>query len=295
MPIHPLAALLFAAAQAASAPAASPAEVPRQLTVTVTDERGAAVEGLTASDVVVLENGVARAVTELERDTRPLTLAVILDSSEPMSSVFRLHVLEPVTQFLQRLPEGTRFSIWTTGDRPTRVVAETDDAAAAIRALRRVFPQGGNTLLDALVEVSRDLRQKEGARTAVVVVTGLGIGFRNYDRRFVVDEALKSGATFYVLAFEDNRVGPGAEGAGQGDVEATDYDYVLSNLARRSAGLRETTLSAMGVASLLPRLAAGLRGQYRLEYRGLPGAENPKLEVTVARPGAKVQVRSSRP
>jgi VWFA-related protein len=274
----------------------APAEAQRrELTVTVTDDKGRAIEGLTADDIAVLENGVAREVTRVELDRRPLTLAMIVDTSEPMGTFYRLQILDPVLQFLSRLPEDSKFTVWTTGDRPTRIVDDySTDVAAASRALKKVFPRGGNTLFDTIVEASRDLAKREGERTAVVIVTGLGIGFRNYDRRQVVAEGKRSGATFLTLQFEEGRLPPGAERAGHGEVDSTDYDYVLSSLAKDSGGRQESTLSAMGVGSTLARLGADLRGQYRLSYLGLPGVDDPKVKVTVAREGAQVRVGTPR-
>ena len=290
MSILPLAALLLLQAGAADVTAK-----PRALSVTVTDEKGRPIEGLGPEEVAVTENGVAREVTRLELDRRPLTVALVVDTSQPMSSLYRLHMVEPLVQFLTRLPEGSLFTVWTTGDRPTRIVDDyTTDATVAAKALRRVFPQGGNTLLDALVEASRDLAKREGERTAVVAVTGLGIGFRNYDRQQVVREGQKSGATFLSLQIEEGRVNPGAERAGMGEVESSDYEYVLGGLADKTGGRRESTLSAMGISVDLAKLAAELRGQYQLAYLGLPGVKDPTVKVTVARPGTKVRVGSPR-
>ena len=68
-------ALLWAQA----APAAD-AEV-RAVSVTVTDDKGSAVEGLAVEDVAVLENGVARDVVALNLDRRPLNLVLLVDTS----------------------------------------------------------------------------------------------------------------------------------------------------------------------------------------------------------------------
>ena len=166
-------ALLSLALQVA--PATTPAEA-RTVTVSVTDEKGGPVTGLRPEEVAVLENGVARDVSRLEPETRPLTVAVIVDSSEPIASFYRLSIVDAVVRFLGRLPEGARYSLWTTGDRPTKVVDFTDDVARAGPALKRTFPRGGNTVLDAIVEASEDLKLREGQRTAVVVVSGNGLG-----------------------------------------------------------------------------------------------------------------------
>jgi hypothetical protein len=50
----------------------------------------------------------------------------------------------------------------------------------------------------------------------------------------------------------------------------------------------------MGIGSTLGKVTAELRGQYRLSYLGLPGVEDPKIKVTVARQGASVRVGSPR-
>jgi VWFA-related protein len=274
-----LVATLSLAAGRASAEA--PAEL-RSIEVSVVDAEGRPVAGLTRDEVAVVENGVAREVTAVSPDARPLALTLLVDSSEPLGSLYRLHVVDAVAGFVARLPEGTRYSLWTTGDRPDKRLDFTDDRAAAASALKRVAPQGGNTLLDALVEASRELAKREGERTALVSVTGYGIEFSNYDRRSVVDLALKGGAVFYAVHFEDVK----------GELEQRhDYDYVLTTLAERSGGLHELTLSAMGLGPVLQGIAAQLAGRYRVSYATLPEVKpDARIEVSVARPGAKVRV-----
>jgi VWFA-related protein len=291
MMIH---ALLSLALQAT--PATTPAET-RTLTVSVTDEKGGPVTGLRPEEVAVLENGVARDVSRLEPETRPLTVAVIVDSSEPIASFYRSSIVDAVARFVRRLPEGSRYALWTTGDRPTKIVDFTDDVARAGPALKRTFPRGGNTLFDAIIEASEDLKLREGQRTAVVVVTGNGLGFTNYDRTQVVDRALKNAHTFMAVSFQEGEA-PGDPALGQSDemgkVGRADYDYVLGNLAERSGGLREVPLSAMGVDRALDKMAAALGGQYRLTYATLPDLKDRKIEVKVARPGVKVSLGGSR-
>jgi VWFA-related protein len=285
-----IAVLALAFFQSATAAPAAAADVgPRTVTITVVDEKGAAVEGLATTEVAVLEGGSARTPTKLEQDRRPLTLAFIVDTSEPLATTFRLNILDAAVAFLGRLPEGSRFSVWTTGDRPTKVVDLSSDRGAAGKALRRVVPQGGNVLLDALVEATRDLRDAEAVRAAVVVVTGMGPGFTNYDRRRVVDEVKGRGIVVHAITVDEGRQAP----AGSDAVGAVDYDYVLSELSASTGGSRENLLSAMGLDRALQNLNGLLRGQYRLTYEGAPGRDK-KLEVTVARPGAKVRVAQPR-
>jgi VWFA-related protein len=260
----------------------------RSISFTAVDEKGAPVNGLTRDEVAVLENGVARDLTLLEPDRRPLTLALLLDTSRPVASEFRLHVIPAVVTFVRNLPEGSRYAIWTTGDRPTKLVDYTTDVDQAERALRRAFLEGGNTLLDALIEAPNDMKKEEGGRNVVVAVTGIGIGFTNYDRRQVVDRASKTGVLFMGVLFEEG-AGPDAPSGGD-EVGRADYDFVLTGLADKTGGLRETTLSSMGIATSLGKIAEDLKNRYRLSYATLPEAKATKVEVKVARPGVKVRV-----
>ena len=282
---------MIALAAALLLQASSPADV-KTLDVWITDSKGSAVRGLVPEEAVVVENGVARSVTRLEEDRRPLMVAVIVDSSAPMASFYRLHLVDPIVRLLNQLPEGSRFAVWTTGDRPQKIVDWSDDVAAASRALKRTAPQGGNTVLDAIVEASADLKQKEGERSAVVVVSGVGIGFTNWERRQVVEKARSGAATFMVVQFEET--GEPTQAAGE-QVTRLDYDYVFDNLTRQTGGVREISMSAMGVPRSLERVAQALKAPYRLSYTTVPDLKERKVEIKVARPGVKVRTGPIRP
>jgi VWFA-related protein len=261
------------------APAAEP-EL-RTIGVAVSDAKGQPVTGFDLRDVALIENGVARDVARFELDDRPLTVAVLVDTGEAMSTALRLHLVDAVSAFLAALPSDARYALWRTGDRPEKIVDYTDDREAAVKALKRTFPQGGNTVLDALVEASRDLKKQEGARSAVVALTGMGQEFSNRTRQRVVEEARDNADVFSSLAIDE----------GDASFEMrTNYEYVLSRLARLSGGLHERSLSSMGAGLGLRKLAADLRAHYRLSYVTEPGLAERRLEVQVARPGTKVRV-----
>jgi len=268
--------------------ASTPLEL-RTVTLVATDGKGAPVRGLAAADAVVLENGVAREVVELALDDRPLTLAIVVDNSGPMATPFRLVVVDAVTQFLGRLPEGARFAVWTTGDRPAKVADFGSDPAQAAKALKSAFPTGGNTLLDALVEASQDLKKREGERSAVVVVTGSGIGFSGWDRFQVVEKAKASRAQFLAVQFDESWPDdPQSHDVDQ--VGRREYDFVLDRLTTETGGRYQRTMSASGVGRALEAVSAELASQYRLSYRSLPAGKERKLKVEVTRPEVKVRV-----
>jgi hypothetical protein len=271
---------------AALAQSPDPATELRTLSVAVTDSKGEPFTDLALTDVALLENGVAREIAAFERDDRPLTLAVLVDNSQAVGAAYRLNVVDAVLRFLGWLPSGTRYTLWTTGDRPTRILEPSDNPAAATTALKRTYPIGGNTMLDALAEASRDLRKVEGARTAVVAVTGTGPELSHRPRERVVDEASGGGVVFLGVQFEAEQDAPESR---------FEYDYTLGTLAKDSGGLRETVLSPMALEPALRKLAGDLNGRYRLRYATLPELKKRKLELQVARPGARARVAEAAP
>jgi len=73
------------------------------------------------------------------------------------------------------------------------------------------------------------------------------------------------------------------------------YDYVFDNLTRQTGGLREISMSAMGVPHSLERVAEALKAPYRLSYTTVPDLKERKVEVKVARQGVKVRTGPIRP
>jgi len=282
-----MSALAFSVLLAAQAPAAPPATAPgteiRALTVTLVDDKGQEVTDVSAADVALVENGVHRDVASFARDLRPLAAAILVDTSAAVSSSYRLNVVDAVVGFVARLPAGARYSIWTTGDRPTKIVDYTDDRGAAGAALRRVAPQGGNYTLDALMEASADLAKlaKEGDRRVVVAVTGLGPEFSYSDKQRVADEAEARADLFLSVQVD----------VGGFDFETrTRLSYALERLATASGGRADQVLSFRSLDSALKKLSAHLASGYRLRYATLPELKKRKLELSVARPGTRVVI-----
>jgi len=254
--------------------------VSRTVSVAITGKDGRAVENLSLQDIALVEDGQAREVSRLVPDERPLRVLLLVDSSESVGASLRLNLVEPLVRLLEQLPEGTRYALWKTGDRPTRLVDWSTDRTLGRRALERLFPMGGNTILDALVEAGRTLKTEEGGRTAVVAVSASGPEFSSRTRERVVDEAQPLADTFYSVLIDQ----PDAVER-PNDVA---YSYVFTELARRSGGLHEPVLTAMTVSRSLSKLGADLSHRYRLSYLGAP--RRGKLELQLARPDTRLRL-----
>src|SRR5258707_1645608 len=112
--------------------------LPEQLVIdaVVTDKKGHPVPDLKADEIEVQENGQPRPTIRAERDTRPLRVALVLDTSSAMAGNFASDVIPATLQFLRKLPAGAVFSIWATGDHPKKIVDEGTDLKATEVKLR---------------------------------------------------------------------------------------------------------------------------------------------------------------
>lgn len=264
-----------------AAPAAAPGAEIRALTVTLLDEKDREVTDVSLADVALSENGVSRDIASFKPDTRPLSVAIVVDTSAAVGSSYRLNVVDAVLGLVTRLPDGARYALWTTGDRPTKVLDHTDDRQAAANALKRVAPQGGNYVLDAVSEASADLKKlaREGDRTVVVVVTGTGPEFSYRDKYRAADEAERNADLFLSVQVD----------SGQADFEVlANISYVFDRLAKATGGRYDVILSAMGTDDALRKLSAHLRSGYRLAYATLPDIKKRKLDLSVARLGTRL-------
>jgi len=269
-----------------AAPATAPGTEVRALTVTLLDEKDQEVTDVSADDVALVENGVSRDITSFKPDRRPLSVAVLVDTSAAVGSAYRLNVVEAVVGLITRLPDGSRYALWTTGDRPTKVVDHTDDRGAAGAALRLVAPQGGNYMLDAFSEASADLKKlsREGDRTAVVAVSFMGPEFSYLDKYRSAEVAEKNAEMFLSVQVE----------SGGADFEMrTNLSYVMDRLARATGGRYDLLLSAMSTDTALRKLSAHLRSGYRLAYATVPDLKKRSLDLSVARLGTKVLLPSA--
>lgn len=262
--------------------AAAPTLETRTVALVVTDAEGRPVRDLAPDEVALVENGVVRDIVGIAPDERPVTVAILVDSSEEISSIYRLYLIDAVAALLKGLPPGARYGLWVTGDRPRKLVDVTNDRGAAVPALKRVAPSGGNTFLDALVEVTSELGKRlEGERLAVVGVTGMTTEFSSRDRYRVVEECEKRADLFLFFAFDEGRA----------DLEnRNSYDYVMSHLAKKPGGRLERAITAMAAAKTVAGLALDLAPGLRLSYETPLESKERKVEVQVSRPGLRVRV-----
>lgn len=261
---------------AAVAPAFGQADE-RVLYASVVDRDGSPVLDLTTKDFIVREDGQAREVLRVARDTDPLQIALLVDNSVSMRP--RLSILRrAVTAFIDATREDVQLALITLAERPTILAGYTTDRAALRKAADNMFAyEAGNYLLDGIAETSQGLAKRTTLRSAIAVITGIGpeLSYRQYTE--VLRFFRAGGASLHVI-----QMGTGIGEQGR--------EIVISRGTSETGGRFEEVLVPTNLELKSRQMATELSNQYRVTYarpsRLIPPS---KTEVSVRRPDLRAR------
>jgi len=260
----------------------------RDIYVSVLDNNGKPVTGLTAADFRVREDNVVREVLSAHAATEPLTISLLIDDSEAAADAIQ-YMREALTAFVERLDGKAEIAVATVGERTTIQLDYTTSTVALKRTVGRIFQRSGAGayLLDALVDVSKGLEKRAPKRPTIVAVTvESGPEFSNRSFQQVLEALIRSRATLHVLAL-------GQPSSSQTD-EMRNRNIVIGDGPDKTGGRRDQVLAPLGLKDRMLQLADELTNQYVVQY-GRPEQLIPpeKVQVTVDKPGLTVRARTS--
>jgi len=171
------------------------------------DDENHPVLDLTRDDFVLMEDGVPQEIIDFYLEERPITMAIVLDSSGSMK-----HAIAGAQQaadgFVDTLRPGDRAMVIDFDEKVFLLQPITDDKAELKRAIDSTYPQGGTSIYDALFSALRLLNTEEGRKAIVLLTDG-----DDYDSHFsferILDGTRSSEVVLYGIGLgSDIRKGP---------------------------------------------------------------------------------------
>ncbi|MDW8131641.1 MAG: VWA domain-containing protein [Bryobacterales bacterium] len=288
--------------------------------VTVTDEKGAFVSNLEASDFLILDEGRPQKIVYFSREQgQPVVVGFLLD----MSNTTRIHwktfqeaVLELVWTLL---PGDKRFSgyLIAYSNEPELLVDTTHDSEKIVEKIRKLKPGGGAALFDAIwmACTRRSLIEGEPIEPRrILIIVGDG---NDNSSKHTLEEVLELAQRNMVTIYGVSTVAFGFTSEGEKTLrrlaEETGgrVEYPLQGVYKDVAGYLSTPSDegnyalrvgtggyAAAIASSIVRSVAAVSGEITTQYilRYVPDeADSTKafrnIEVRVNLPNVKVRHR----
>jgi VWFA-related protein len=174
-----------------------------ELDVSVT-RGGTPVQGLTARDFVLTDNGVQQTVDSVTLDRVPLSVTLLLDTSTSVLGERLAHLKQAGDGIVDALTADDRASLITFSHNVNVAVAMTADKEALRRALAAIKPGGSTALRDAL-QLALSLRTRDRSRPLVLVFTDGDDTTSWMTEDAILDTARRSGIVIDAIRSQSNR------------------------------------------------------------------------------------------
>jgi VWFA-related protein len=237
-----------------------------QVTVTVTDDRGRYVRGLSRSAFHVYEDGKPQPISHFYGDDAPLELVVALDLSTSIRPALP-GMKRAVLAFLSALPAHHRLTLLGFNDDVFTLLPRTADAADRERIVNSLSAWGMTALYEAVIEGVALLGSRPGRKAMLVFTDGQDQG--SHVTLADVEQTLHSSDLILYMI-----------GQGQGMVSEP-LARLMDRLAIPTGGRTVSTTSIEKLQSAFADLFDEMSHQYVLGYQSPTAPDDRWREIEV--------------
>jgi Ca-activated chloride channel homolog len=242
---------------AAQAPRFKSRIVTIPVTVTVTDSAGRLITGLTRDDFEVYEDGIREPITQFTDERVPVSLGVVLDSSDSMRGEGMVDARGALDRFVgELLNSDDEAFVGTFNHIPRSVTPWRKPPTTLVNVLAQTRPTGGTAIYDAMVAFAPLFEQRSNTRAAMVVVSDGADTASDRTLQQAREVLRRSDAFVYAIAID----APDARASTRVNPEA------LREITGPSGGYTEIIRTAADLGPATARIADELNKQYTLAY-----------------------------
>ena len=254
------------------------------ITATVRDSQGRLVTGLEREAFEVYEDGYPQTVTQFTSERVPISLGVLLDTSDSMFGQRIKEARAAVEHFLfDLLDNDDEYCVLSFNHEPHVMSGWTNRPAVMRRALDGLRPWGGTAVNDAVIGALPLIAKRSRERAALLIISDGADTASDASLRFVHTSLLRSDAFVYAIAIDSPERRP---------INAGVNPTALRGITDDSGGRTEVVHSAADLGSAAARIADELNHQYLLGYTSTHGADGQYHSIRVRVPGTDNQVRA---
>jgi VWFA-related protein len=228
------------------------------VTVTVTDNNGRLIAGLTKDDFEVFEDGQRVPVTQFSDKRVPVSLGVLLDISDSMLGQPITDARAALDRFVGDLLEPGDEAFIAYFNHAPRIVTQWTKPPSVLRGrLDDVKATGGTAIYDAIVACGSMFGRRQHTRAALIVISDGADTASDYSLMQARDAVRRTDPFIYAVAIDSGdkrrvstRVNPDA----------------LREITGPSGGYTEVIETSADLGPATERIANELNKQYSLGY-----------------------------
>lgn len=255
------------------------------ITATVVDESGGLVAGLTRDDFTVSEDGTPQTITQFTSDRVPVSLGLLLDSSDSMHGQRIADARIAVSRFLfDLLSKDDEFFVMAFNHEPRVLVPWTNRPDEAEARLADLHPWGATAIYDAVVAALPEFERRSRQRAAIVVISDGADTASDVSLRQVRSALLRSDAFVYGVAIDAPDRRP---------INRAMNPYALREITDDTGGRTVVVQNTSELSDATAKIADELNHQYVLGYTPAhkPDGQYHSIRVRTTKPGLLVRAR----
>ncbi len=250
------------------------------LSATIIDKEDLFVKGLQKEDLTVYENGMPQKIIDFYTETRPITLALLIDTSGSMRDEMD-EVHKAAGRFVDTLRTEDSALIIDFSEKVFLIQDISNDKSLLKESINSTTALGGTAIYDALHAAFRKLNKIEGRKAIILLSDGEDTeSYIDYAR--VLNEAKASEVTIYSI------------GLGTSFTNAPNRS-ILKELAEETGGKAFFPSNASKLESVYESIADELRMQYYITYfSGISSWDGQWVKVSIEAKNKNYTVRTKK-
>jgi Ca-activated chloride channel family protein len=246
------------------------------LWISATDKKGEFITDLERDEFKVFENDKEQRIIDFYAETRPITMAILIDTSGSMRDKIR-EVHAAAGAFVDTIRDIDNALVIDFDDNVFLIQDLTNDHEALKEAITSTEPLGATSIFDAVHAAYRKIGKIDGRKAVILLSDGEDTSSQFGFKR-VLNEAKTNNTIVYTI------------GVGGGSIDRN----VMEEFAQNTGGKAFFVKKADELSEVYQRIADELGNQYYLTY----STDNEdwdghwvKIRVESKRPGVKVRAR----